>query len=496
MGSNAYTSTAYAPLASPTFTGTVTIPTPFTLGAVSVTSTGAQLNYLSAATGTTGSSNLVYSNSPTFVTPALGTPASGVATNLTGLPLTTGVTGVLPIANGGTGSNTQNFVDLTTVQTAGGAKTWSALGTFNAGITSTGGTINLNASLANATNIGNGTNNLIQLGTIDINQTGTADTRIGNTTGNVTIDGGTGPSAIQIGNGATQHGISIGSGSGISNVLIGSKTVASTTVIQGGDGAAAIKVDPNAAGGIVIGSSTGTGAITVGSSTAAQTVNIGSGTGASTVNVANGTAGNTVSIAGGNSAVADVVNIGTGLVGGAGSKTINIANGASTTGINTVNIGTGATTVAGGNTIHIGDGTPVGGTNLVTIGSNVGASATTVQAGTGYITIKGKIKTVQSGAAAVTAAESGAGVPTLTANSNDVAGKVTSSNVNHTTITITFPATYTNAPFAVVTPANAAAATITGSATSFYVTTTATTLVINMANSNTVSAWYYHVFGN
>jgi len=40
----------YAPLASPIFTGTVTIPTPFTLGAVSVTTTGTELNYVSGVT--------------------------------------------------------------------------------------------------------------------------------------------------------------------------------------------------------------------------------------------------------------------------------------------------------------------------------------------------------------------------------------------------------------------------------------------------------------
>lgn len=86
--------------------------------------TGSVNGYLTSADWTTF-------NGKYSVGGALGTPSSGTATNLTGLPLTTGVTGILPVANGGNGTATPSLVAGTNVTISG---SWP-----NQTINSTGG---------------------------------------------------------------------------------------------------------------------------------------------------------------------------------------------------------------------------------------------------------------------------------------------------------------------------------------------------------------------
>jgi hypothetical protein len=215
-------------------------------------------NLRAAVSDETGSGALVFATSPTLVTPALGTPASGVMTNVTGLPLSTGVTGTLPILNGGTGATTASaaFDALNPMTTtgdiiyeaspttaarlgigttgqvltvAGGIPSWATPTpgtTFSAGTTgftpntATSGTVTLAGTLI-AANGGTGFASYT-VGDILFASTTTALSKLaGVATGNALISGGVGaaPSYGKIGLTTTVSGILPGANGGTNNAF-------------------------------------------------------------------------------------------------------------------------------------------------------------------------------------------------------------------------------------------------------------------------------------
>lgn len=96
-------------------------------GVATALATPSSANFLAAVTDETGTGALVFATSPTLVTPILGTPTSGTLTNATGLPISTGVSGLgTGVATALATPSSANLATAITDETGTGALVFAA----------------------------------------------------------------------------------------------------------------------------------------------------------------------------------------------------------------------------------------------------------------------------------------------------------------------------------------------------------------------------------
>ena len=191
--------------------------------------TPSSANLAAAVTDETGTGALVFANTPTLVTPILGTPQSGTLSNCNGLPISTGVSGLAAnVATFLATPSSANLAAVLTDETGTGANVFGTSPTITTSLVSGGASFDLINATATTVNFAGAAT------TFTVGNTATAAQTVNMFTAS------TGASTYNIATGATANAttkaINIGTNGvagSTTNINIGSSTGNSTTTVNG-----------------------------------------------------------------------------------------------------------------------------------------------------------------------------------------------------------------------------------------------------------------------